>query len=151
MKTSEETIEILNDLIQINNDRITGYESALKELKEEDADLRPLFLAFIDQSRQLKNELGNEVQVLGGTIDSSTTTRGKIYRAWMDVKAVFTGYDRATVLSNCEYGEDAAQSAYTQALRESIPAYLEEIIQEQQNVLLGAHDEIKSLRDQKVF
>ena len=35
MITSKETIEILNDLIQINNDRITGYELALTELKEE--------------------------------------------------------------------------------------------------------------------
>ena len=33
MTTSQETIEILNDLVQINNDRIVGYEKALKELK----------------------------------------------------------------------------------------------------------------------
>ena len=36
MENTQATIEILNDLIQINNDRIAGYELALKELKEED-------------------------------------------------------------------------------------------------------------------
>ena len=32
METTNETIEILQDLVQINNDRIAGYEHALKEL-----------------------------------------------------------------------------------------------------------------------
>jgi hypothetical protein len=31
MKTSRDAIEILNDLIEINNDRIKGYEHAIKE------------------------------------------------------------------------------------------------------------------------
>ncbi|MEJ0104860.1 MAG: hypothetical protein WDO19_20900 [Bacteroidota bacterium] len=57
MKTSEETIEILNDLVLINNDRITGYERARQELKGEDADLKLLFLKFIDQSRGHRNQL----------------------------------------------------------------------------------------------
>ena len=95
METSK-TIEILNDLVQINNDRIKGYETALEELKPEDADLRPLFLNLIDESRQLKIALGHEVQVLGGSIDDSTRLSGKIYRAWMSVAAVFTGHDRHT-------------------------------------------------------
>lgn len=36
METTKETIEILQDLIRINNDRITGYERAIEELKDED-------------------------------------------------------------------------------------------------------------------
>jgi uncharacterized protein (TIGR02284 family) len=147
MKSSEETIEILNDLVLINNDRITGYERARQELKGEDADLQLLFLKFIDQSRVNRNRLGTEIQALGGSMDSGTTVSGKIYRAWMDVKAVFTGHDRHTVLSNCEFGEDAAQKAYKEALKESLPAYLANIISEQQTSLRGSHDEIKSLRD----
>jgi uncharacterized protein (TIGR02284 family) len=68
----------------------------------------------------------------------------------MNVKAVFSGYDKVAVLSNCEFGEDAAQQAYAEVLLEEIPAYLSEIISEQKNILRIAHDEIKSLRDQKV-
>ncbi len=147
MKTSEETIEILNDLVLINNDRITGYERARQELKGEDADLKLLFLKFIDQSRGHRNQLGAEIQALGGSIDSGTSISGKIYRTWMDVKAVFSGHDRHTVLSNCEFGEDAAQKAYKEALKESLPAYLANIISEQQTSLRTSHDEIKSLRD----
>ena len=149
MEDNKQVIEVLNDLIQINNDRITGYERAIKELKDDDSDLKTLFEGYIDQSRNLRNALGTEVQTLHGTMVDGTTNSGKIYRAWMDVKAVFTGHDRQTVLNNCEYGEDAAQKAYKSALTtEGLPAFLITLISEQQRELRGAHDEVKSLRDE---
>ncbi|ASU33381.1 PA2169 family four-helix-bundle protein [Mucilaginibacter xinganensis] len=146
--TTEMTTEILNDLIAINNDRITGYERAAGELKEEDADLRALFTDMVAESHQCKMELANEVAANGGDIEQGTTTSGKIYRAWMDVKAVFTGHDRKTVLENCEAGEDAAQKAYTTALREEeLPAYIRTMISKQKEDLKVSHDKIKNLRD----
>lgn len=148
MQATVETIEVLNDLIQINNDRIEGYEKALRELKEEDSDLKALFSSMISESHEIRLALGTEVNALGGDMDHSTTTSGKIYRAWMDVKAVFTGHDRHTVLANCEAGEDAAQRAYKTALEdEDLPAYLREMVSEQQATLRASHDQIKALRD----
>jgi uncharacterized protein (TIGR02284 family) len=151
MHTGTETIEVLNDLIQINNDRIVGYEKAIEELKDEDADLKTLFAGMIDESRQAKMDLGKEVQVLGGEMTTGTTTSGKIYRGWMDVKALFTGHDRHAVLANCEKGEDAAQDAYSTALEDqNLPAFLREMVEKQQLTLKGSHDEIKALRDSVV-
>ncbi|RFM32872.1 PA2169 family four-helix-bundle protein [Chitinophaga silvisoli] len=148
MQATMETIEILNDLVQINNDRIDGYEKALGELKEEDNDLRALFSSMISESHEIRLALGTEVNALGGDMETSTTTSGKIYRAWMDVKALFTGHDRHTVLANCERGEDAAQNAYNTALEdEDLPAYLREMVAEQQQTLKRSHDKIKALRD----
>src|SRR5205809_139661 len=151
MENNQKVIEVLNDLIQINNDRIAGYERALKELKDATGDdLRSLFLSFIDQSRNFKSALGTEVQTLGADMDKGTTASGKIYRAWMDVKALFTGHDRQTVLDNCEYGEDAAQKAYKSALEtENLPAYLYALITRQKEELKRSHDEVKALRDQE--
>src|SRR5882757_10853633 len=123
--TTEITTEILNDLIAINNDRILGYEKATEELKDDDADLKALFTEMIAESHKCKMELATEVAASGVDIEEGTTIGGKIYRAWIDVKAIFTGYDRKTVLANCEAGEDAAQNAYTSALREEdLPAYI---------------------------
>ena len=145
MQNNNDSIEILNDLVAINNDRIAGYERAMKELSEEDEDLKVIFLNMIDESRQLKMELGNEVQVLGGIIEGGTTNSGKIYRAWMDVRAMFTGHDRHAVLANCHTGEDAAQKAYTSALEsQKMPAYLNEMISNQQKILGASHDEMKA-------
>lgn len=149
MENSTVNTEILNDLIQINNDRVTGYEKAIEELSEQDSDLRSLFSQMIRQSNQLKAALTQEVQVLGVAADTGTTTSGKIYRAWMDVKAIFSGHDRETVLNNCEFGEDAAQKAYKTALEtEGLSANLRSIISEQRAELRNSHDQIKALRDQ---
>ena len=145
---NKETIEVLNDLIEIHNDRIKGYTRAIDELKGGDEDLKSLFISMIDESRDARMALGQEVQALGGKMEDDTTNSGKIYRAWMDVKAVFTGHSRQTVLENCEFGEDAAQKAYKAALSEDhLPAYLKEMLVEQQQMLKGSHDEIKALRD----
>ena len=149
MKTT--TIEVLNDLIQINNDRIEGYEKARKELKDGDADLKSLFLNMIEESQKYKMALATEVSAVGEDIETGTTTSGKIYRAWMDVKALFSGDDRQTVLNNCEFGEDAAQNAYKAALEEEeLPANLRELISDQKASLRVSHDEIKRLRDTNV-
>ena len=149
MEKSQEIIQVLNDLVEINNDRIVGYERAVKELKEEDHDLKSLFDAMIIESRQIKSELAHEIQVLHGDVEKGTTERGKIYRAWMDVKALFTGSDRHTILSNCEYGEDAAQKAYTEALKtDRLPGFLRQMLIKQQEVLKDSHDDVHDLRDQ---
>ena len=123
MQTATATTDILNDLVLINNDRIAGYEKAIDELKSgdhasENLDLTLLFERMIDESREYRNALGQEVQVLGGEMAKGTMTSGKIFRAWMDVKALFTGKDRHAILASCETGEDAAQIAYAAALKE---------------------------------
>ncbi len=148
METKEATVDILNDLVQINNDRIMGYERAIKEAGDENADLKDIFTRYIADSHQCKMELGTEIQALGEDMDTDSTTSGKIYRAWMDVKAVFTGHSRKAILENCEAGEDAAQRAYKEALEDDeLPAFLRETITSQKLRLRVAHDEIKAMRD----
>ena len=145
------TVEILNDLVEILNDRIEGYTRAKSELDGKEPDINQLCLDLIDESRTLRNELGTEVEVLKGEIDSDTTGRGKIYRVWMDIKAAFTGSDRHSVLAACEYGEDAAQKAYKAALAEDgLPANLRSIIENQKQILRSSHDQVKALRDAAV-
>jgi uncharacterized protein (TIGR02284 family) len=148
METRTINAEILNDLVQINNDRIEGYQRAISELQPEDSDLKTLFTRMVGESHQYKMSLATEIQALGEEVENGTTNSGKIYRAWMDVKAVFTGHDRQTVLNNCEFGEDAAQKAYKMALaEEGLSSFLKTLITDQKAALRISHDEIKALRD----
>src|ERR1700760_841211 len=129
MQNTKDTIEVLNDLIQINNDRISGYERAIRETKPEDEDLKILYATMIAESHRNKIALATEVQALGAEVEQGTTTSGKIYRAWMDVKAVFTGHNHQAILANCETGEDAAQKAYHTALEhETLPSFIRELL-----------------------
>lgn len=149
MTNQTETTEVLNDLIKINNDRVEGYQRALEETKDIDADLRALFNKMADQSMKYVNELTEVVAKTGEEAATDTTISGKVYRAWMDVKATFSGNSRTSILENCEFGEDAAQKAYELALE--LDAYLSteirQMITTQKGELKSSHDMIKQYRD----
>lgn len=150
MKTNDQTIGILNDLIKINNDRVEGYEKAVKDTTG-NPDLVRIFSEYADESRKYSSELRSAVTSLGGEASESTTASGKIYRLWMDLRSAVSASERASALDLCEYGEDAAQKAYKEALRDStaIPADILALITTQKAELKRAHDTIKRMRDQQ--
>lgn len=149
MTTTTELTEVLNDLIKINYDRIEGYRKAAEESKEYDIELHPLFQRMADQSRLHVSELTQHVRAMGGEAESGSTTMGKIYRAWMDVKATFTGKDRTGIIAACEFGEDQAQKAYDEALATDADMDTEtrQLITSQKETLQKSHDTIRALRD----
>lgn len=140
------TTEILNDLIEINNDRIEGYKKAAKQTDEHD--LKMLFNEMTAQSNQYVSELKVHVTTVGETSTNDTTFKGKIYRSWMDIKAGFGGDDRKGILCSCEFGEDAAQKAYEAALKHSeITGEIRALLIKQEKSLNTSHDKIKRMRD----
>ncbi|WP_436415968.1 ferritin-like domain-containing protein [Petrimonas sp.] len=144
----EKQAETLNDLVLINNDRAEGYQKAVDQLRIEDADLRPVFQKRVDQSRQFHSELVNQVVRLGQDVEEGTKASGKIYRAWMDVKAFFSGGDRKTILDSCETGEDAAVRAYNEALEcENLTPEQRALVIRQHAEVKASHDEIRAMRD----
>ena len=144
-----ETIDVLNDLIRINNDRIEGYEKAVNETKDSHTDLRTTFNRMADESRRYKQELLDQVRRLGGEPASNTTQSGKVYRVWMDVKSSMTGHGRESILELCEFGEDAAQKAYAKALDTDnpLPPDVRSLIQNEKDNLRSSHNTIKHYRD----
>jgi uncharacterized protein (TIGR02284 family) len=148
MATNDNLIEVLNDLIRINNDRIVGYEKASDEARDVDVDLRAIFKRMSEESRQYAAELTQEVVKVGGEPATGTTNSGKIYRVWMDMKATFSGSTRQAILENCEFGEDAAQKAYESALKsEDLTSDVRQLVANQKSSLKTSHDVIKKYRD----
>ena len=150
--TTTALTEVLNDLIQINYDRIEGYRKAADESKTFDISLHPIFHKMADESRLNVSALTQQVRKLGGEAEHGSTTMGKIYRAWMDVKATFAGKDRKAIIASCEFGEDQAQKAYDDALASDadIDTETRQLITSQKETLKRSHDEIKAMRDASV-
>lgn len=146
---NEKSIDVLNTLIEINNDRIEGYQTASKETEE--SDLKNLFSSLSATSKKCKAELIEEVRRLGGTPAEGTMITGKFFRAWMDVKAALTGNDRKAILNSCEYGEDVAVGAYDKALSndhdDDLGSEQISMIESQRELIKADHDQVKSLRD----
>lgn len=144
----EKQSETLNDLVLINNDRMEGYLKGIEELKTEDSDLKMVFEDRIEQSRNFHAELVDELTKSNHEVKEGTMTSGKIYRAWMDVKAFFTGNNRKAILDNCEDGEDAALKAYDEALKcENLTPEQRAIVVRQHAAIKASHDKIKAMRD----
>lgn len=144
----DKTIDVLNKLIVINNDRIEGYETATEDTEQ--ADLKVLFKELQQTSQKCKTELVSEVNRLDGTPEEGTRLTGKVYRMWMDIKGAVTGNDRKAVIDWCEYGEDVALDTYQKAISENSEDLSESqqtLLKEQHRALKADHDKVRVLRD----
>ena len=142
------SIDVLNSLIEINNDRIQGYETAMEESK--DQDLKSMFADFMKTSQECKQELISEVSKLGGKPEEGTRVDGKIYRMWMDFKAAVTGKDRKGILKSCEYGEDVAVHTYEKVLEDKtseLTAGQLALVTKQYAMIKAGHDKVRAMRD----
>lgn len=148
--THDNSIDVLNNLLEINNDRIEGYNHASKETNE--PDLKKLFTTLEKTSYKCKEELTAEVKRLGGTPVEGTRTTGKLYRAWMDVKAALTNKERKGILKSCEFGEGVAVKNYADALQnDNISGNLYKMINKQYALIKADHDKIQALGDGTPF
>lgn len=145
---NEKIVSQLNDLVEINNDRIKGYERAISETDDED--LTYLFTNMAAHSRVYKSDLSREILSLGGEPTEGTKNSGKLFRAWMDIKAALTGKNRKEILGSCEFGEDAALDTYNTVIANEdnvLTHDLLKLITTQKQEIQLDHDRVKALRD----
>ncbi|HQY20239.1 MAG TPA: PA2169 family four-helix-bundle protein [Ignavibacteria bacterium] len=148
---NEKAIEVLNSLVEINNDRIEGYKSASEETDSND--LKGLFMQFKNTSERCITELTKEIIKCGGIPEEGTKTSGKLYRAYMDLKAALTGNDQQKILDSCEYGEDKAVETYKDVFNnnsENLTAEQISLVRSQYDLIKNDHDTVKSMRDSEV-
>ena len=144
----ENTINALNELVEINNDRVEGYEKASENTEERD--LKDLFSEFKQTSQKCLGELNNEINQFGGNATKETNASGKFFRAWMDFKSALTGKDRKAILDSCEYGEEQADEAYQRILKdelEHLSPQQRSMINEQHKLLKADHSKIKTMQN----
>lgn len=143
---NEKTVDAINELIEINNDRIEGYEKASENTEERD--LKELFSAFEQTSRKCLGELKSEIVKFGGKVTEGTSTSGKFFRAWMDFKSALTGKDRKAILESCQYGEEQADESYQKVLQgetNHLSPQLRSMIKKEHDLLRADQSTIESL------
>ena len=141
------TLEILNRLIEVNNDRIQGFKTASEEIKEKK--LKPLFVQFALTSQIFKQELSREIYSLGSIPTEGTTISGKLFKTWMDINSSITGADRYVILDSCEIIEDHVVETYENVLRnELLCLNIEQLtmIRTQYSLIKNEHFRLISIR-----
>lgn len=145
---NERSIVVLNNLIEINNERIETYKVA--EIGVEENDLKDLFSEFQKTSTIFKSELVDEVQKMGGIPLKVDRNNNLLIKIWVSFKAKLVGYDREDILNTLEYNEFIAIKSYKETLSENLDDFTSELqlkLKAQHNLLIAHHDEVKKLGD----
>jgi uncharacterized protein (TIGR02284 family) len=134
-RNKKKILHVLDDLIRINIDRITGYEKAAHVVLQEASgpELRDTFYRLATESRANVNELHAQVIRLGGAPVTQGTITGKIYLCWLNGKHRFDAPDTVALLTACRESEEAVQEAYRQALEEHerLPGDIHDLVENQ--------------------
>lgn len=144
METND-TISTLNGLIETCRDGQAGFQEASTNITR--PDLKALFAEATTERAKFAGDLQQEVRTLGGDPENSGSVAGALHRTWIDVKGTFTGKDDASILNECERGEDSAVAMYREALDLQLPANIRELVQTQYTSIQAMHDRIRNQRD----
>lgn len=145
MTDNDNVISTLNNLIETCKDGQNGFQTASADVKN--TELKTLFSQYSQERSKFAGELQQEVRTLGGDPENMGSVAATLHRGWINIKSTVTGSDDTAVLNECERGEDSAVSNYKDALGETLPANVREVVERQYQQVQQAHDRIRSLRD----
>lgn len=149
MNSNDDTLNILNGLIETCEDGAHGFGVAADDAK--DAELRNLFRRYAEQRTRFSRELREVARQHGGSGDESGSVAGKLHRGWINLKAAISSNEPHAVLAECERGEDAAVKAYREALEKLTPSNARDVVMRQSADVQAAHDTVRDLRDSPAF
>lgn len=144
--TNKEVVDILNDLLENARDGEYGFRTCAAEVKS--PDLKRLFDDRAATCAQAATELTQLVLGHGGKPAEGGTAVGAMHRGWVHVKGMVGANSDASMLEECERGEDAAVARYRKALEQNLPAEVRSAVERQAEGAQRNHDQIKALRDQ---
>jgi len=140
---TEETVSVLNELIQTCEDGAEGFKKAAADVEE--SSLRALFTGYSTQRSRFASELRAIVVSHGGKPAESGHAAGSLHRGWMSIKEAVGNKDKA-IIDECEAGEDSAMKAYREAFEKNLPGLAGELINRQFAEVQESHNRIRTLK-----
>ena len=113
---NDKTISVLNDLLNITNDRIAGFAKVADKVWDTYSNLRPAYDDMVAEGWDMKQDLIDIITSKGGDPDNTTSVSGTLHRAWIDIKNTFSTDKDESTLENVIFGEKSAIKAYQDAL-----------------------------------
>lgn len=142
------TVSTLNDLLQITNDRIEGFNKVEDKVWEKYPNLKSDYTNMVDQSQKMRLELKSLISERNGDADDSTTVAGGLHRTWIDVKNAFSSDNAESTLENVTFGENAAIEAYQKALDSGdLCPESSKVVQDQLHSLKSSYAKFRTLEN----
>lgn len=109
-------VAALNDLLQITNDRLKGFQEVDKEMISNYSGLSAEYDHMVIEATKMRTELASLITKNGGNPEDFTTGAGGLHRIWIDVKNAFSTDKDESTLEIVLFGENAAIKAYEDSL-----------------------------------
>ena len=142
---NQETIDRLQDLIQYNIDARDGFQEAAEQVDE--MSVAEMFRQCAQERSANATELQQFVTRSGEEAEDSGSFSAAAHRAWLDLRATFTGGSAHAVLAEAERGEDHIKDAYEKFLKECPGSAVNDVVQQQYMGIKAAHDRVRQMRD----
>lgn len=142
--TSERAV--LNHVIETCRDAERGFRTAAAHVNT--TQLRTLFLKLAAQRRQFADALLPHAQRLGADVPDGTSAAA-VHRAWIHLKASIAVDPNRAVLAEAARGERFAVATYDQAIHEILPPDARDLIEEQDQDVRAAAEEIRTRAQSK--
>lgn len=141
---NQDTIDALQDLIQVNIDSRDGFRNAAEHIDV--MAISEMFNDFAVQRDQQAAELRTLISANLETPNDSGSVSAAAHRMWMDLKSALGGGE-ASILSEAERGEDHIKGKYEEVLKSTAGSAVNDVLQRQYAAVKMAHDRVRDMRD----
>ncbi len=143
---NDDTLDAVQDLIEINLDSHKGFETAANQL-EASPQLANYFRECGQERHRFARDLQSVVSVNGEKPERSGTLKGTAHRWWLEIRGAVQSGDEHAVLAEAERGEDAIKHKYEDVLKSTAGSPLNKTLQQQYMEVKRRHDQIRDMRD----
>lgn len=146
--SDQKPIELLNNLIIINNERMDGCNYAAQETDA--VVLKVLFTRLFETSTVCKHELINEVYKLGGEPADGLMGCAELHQAWEEVKNAIAAKNHLKLLKSCEKEEATVIRSYQLVLQvedEHLTSQHQQLFHRHHKLFNEDHTKVKNLLD----
>jgi uncharacterized protein (TIGR02284 family) len=140
---SQNTISVLNDLIETCFDSQKGFQEASGHARA--PEIKNFFSEAGRERGRYAMSLMREVRNLGGSPENGGSTGAALHKFWINIVDTLSGRGDATLLAEAERGEDSAVRAYEDALQKGLPSYIHSLLEAQCASIKRTRDLIKNM------
>lgn len=144
---NEQTIKVLNSLIETTLDSANGYKEAAEHV--DDAELKANFAGRAIRRMELTRRLQAEVRSFGGEPEDDQSLVGKAHNKFLALKDAVTGSSVKSVVDEVERGEDFIKGKFQKAADDAeLPPEVRQLVSEAYRSVKADHDEISQIKHQ---
>lgn len=139
-----ETVNKLQELIQVNIDSRDGYLEAVEHI--DNSAIATAFAELATRRNDQASELSGLVSInLQEPVDHGSVAAA-VHRAWIDLRGAI-GQGTQAMLEEAERGEDYIKGKYEETLKEVAGSAVTDVLNRQYREIKATHDNVCELRD----